>query len=67
MYERLADVRCPVTVATGVDEPLAPSAFAPAIVEGHPNGRLRSLDPLGHFGPMEDPPTLAKAVLSAFP
>jgi pimeloyl-ACP methyl ester carboxylesterase len=67
MYDRLADVRCPVTVATGVDEPLAPSAFAPAIVEGLPNGRLLSLDPLGHFGPMEDPPTLAQAILSAFP
>ena len=67
MYERLQDVRCPVTVATGVDAPLAPSAFAPAIVAGLPNGTLLDLDPLGHFGPMEAPATLAKAVLSAFP
>ena len=67
MHERLADVRCPVTIAVGVDEPLAPSAFAPAIVEGLPNGRLLSLAPLGHFGPMEDPAALAQAALSAFP
>jgi pimeloyl-ACP methyl ester carboxylesterase len=67
MQERLGDVRCPVTIAVGVDQPLAPSAFAPAIAEGLPDGRLLSLDPLGHFGPMEDPPALANAVLSTFP
>jgi pimeloyl-ACP methyl ester carboxylesterase len=66
MYERLADVDCPVTIAVGVDAPLAPSAFAPAIVEALPNGHLLSLAPLGHFGPMESPRTIAQATLDAF-
>ncbi|MEY2464663.1 MAG: hypothetical protein QOH64_2801 [Acidimicrobiaceae bacterium] len=66
MYERLKDIACPVTIAVGVDQPLAPSAFAPAIVDGLPHGSLVGLDPLGHFGPMEDPETVAQAALEAF-
>ena len=65
MHDRLGSVRCPVTVAVGVAEEMGPSAFGPAIVEGLPNGRLLDLSPLGHFGPMQDPPRVAAAAVTA--
>lgn len=64
-YERLAEVRCPVTVATGVELPFGPSAFAARLVERLPAGRLESHPDLGHFGPLEDPPRIAANIANA--
>jgi pimeloyl-ACP methyl ester carboxylesterase len=58
-FDRLPEVRCPVVVARG-DEP-GPAAFAPAIVEQLPAGRLEQFDQLGHFGPLEAPDLVAAA------
>lgn len=59
-FARLAEVGCPVEVASG-DEP-GPSHFAPAIVEVLPNARSVPFGQLGHFGPLEAPERVAAAV-----
>jgi pimeloyl-ACP methyl ester carboxylesterase len=64
-YEHLAEVACPVTVAVG--EPgFGPPAFAPAVAEALPRGALVELPHLNHFGPLQAPAEIAKAVLHAF-
>jgi pimeloyl-ACP methyl ester carboxylesterase len=63
-YERLGEVRCPVTVAVSGD-PVGPGLVAPAIVGGLPAGRLERHPGLTHFGPMEDPAVLAAPVRAA--
>lgn len=60
-FEGLAEVRCPVVVACGRDEP-GPALFAPTVAEALPDGRLERLDPLGHFGPLEAPEICAGSV-----
>jgi len=59
-FAHLGEVRCPVVVACGRDEP-GPARFAPAIAAGLPHGQLER-HPLGHFGPLEAPGVLAEAV-----
>jgi pimeloyl-ACP methyl ester carboxylesterase len=61
-YDRLSDVRCPVTVAVGASAP-GPAEWAPAVTAALPQGRLRRFDQVGHFGPLEDPGLIAAAVL----
>lgn len=61
-FEALSRVQCPVTVARGAEAPFGPAAFAAAIVERLPDGRLETFDHLGHFGPLEQPGELAAAV-----
>jgi pimeloyl-ACP methyl ester carboxylesterase len=65
-FARFADVRCPVTVACGERT----DAFTPPLVEQQaaalPHGRVEILPGLGHFGPLEDPATVAEAVARAF-
>jgi pimeloyl-ACP methyl ester carboxylesterase len=58
-FARLVEVSCPVVVAMG-DEP-GPGAFAPAIVDLLPHGRLERFASLGHFGPLEAPDLVAAA------
>lgn len=60
-YDRLPEVRCPVVVACG-EEAMGPAAFAGAIAEGLPSGRLERHAHMGHFGPLEAPATLAASV-----
>jgi len=60
-FERLGEVRCPVVVACGREEP-GPALFAPAVADALPEGRLERLDPLGHFGPLEAPEIGARSV-----
>ena len=55
----MADVAVPVVVARGVREPWGPQAFAPLVAESLPAGVARAYDHLGHFGPFEDPTTIA--------
>ncbi|CAN5693366.1 hypothetical protein BH24ACT3_BH24ACT3_07960 [soil metagenome] len=61
-FADLPAVRCPVTVARGAVGPGGPAAFAAAMVDVLPNGRLECHDDLGHFGPLEDPVAIAAAI-----
>jgi pimeloyl-ACP methyl ester carboxylesterase len=54
----------PTTVAVGhVEGDWGPAVFAPAVVAAMPNATLERFDMLGHFGPLEDPAAIAKAIL----
>lgn len=62
--EVASHVETPTVIAVGVDNgSWSPSLFGPAIVEVMPNARLERHSNLGHFGPMQDPDTIAEAVL----
>ena len=63
-FDRLDQVRCPVTVAVGGDAD-GPARLAPLMVERLPQGRLEVHTELSHFGPMEDPAGMALAVRAA--
>ena len=66
-FTRLAEVRCPVTLAggTGRNTPMTPDVLE--LVAGRlPSARVEIFDGLGHFGPLQDPPRIAAAVLGAF-
>jgi pimeloyl-ACP methyl ester carboxylesterase len=60
----LPQVACPVTVAASGDAD-GPAQTAPAVVDALPRGTLERHDTLTHFGPMEDPPTIATAIADA--
>jgi pimeloyl-ACP methyl ester carboxylesterase len=60
-FTHLGEVRCPVVVACGREEP-GPALFAPGVVDALPNGRLERHAALGHFGPLEAPGECAAAV-----
>jgi pimeloyl-ACP methyl ester carboxylesterase len=64
-FERLGQVGCPVTVAVGAVTPYGPAAAAEQIVSALPAGRLEVHPDLGHFGPLEDPPSIAAAIRGA--
>jgi pimeloyl-ACP methyl ester carboxylesterase len=59
-FDRLAEVRIPVTVAASVDGG-GPAHAAPSIVDALPDGRLERFR-LTHFGPMQDPAGIADAI-----
>jgi pimeloyl-ACP methyl ester carboxylesterase len=62
--ELAAEVMTPTTVAVGhVEGDWGPAVFAPAVVAAMPNATLERFDMLGHFGPLEDPAAIAKAIL----
>jgi pimeloyl-ACP methyl ester carboxylesterase len=63
-FDRLAEVRIPVTVAASEDGG-GPARAAPAIVDTLPRGRLELFPELTHFGPMEDPARIAAAIHAA--
>ncbi len=60
-YEHLDEVGCPVVVACG-GEPVGPAAFASAVAEALPHGRLEPHPHLSHFGPLEAPAELAVSI-----
>lgn len=62
-FEHLGEVGCTVVVACG-EEDAGPAAFAPAIADGLPLGRLERHRHMGHFGPLEAPTVLADAIRS---
>ncbi|MGH9191423.1 MAG: alpha/beta fold hydrolase [Acidimicrobiales bacterium] len=64
-FDRLGDVRMPVTVAAGGDGANGPAHVAPLIAEALPQGRLERFPHLTHFGPMEDPAGIAAAIRAA--
>ena len=64
-WDALARLTLPVTVVAGEEAPFGPAAFAPAVADALPNGRLAEHRELGHFGPLQEPGKLA-AELSAW-
>jgi pimeloyl-ACP methyl ester carboxylesterase len=60
-FDRLAEVRIPVTVAAS-DDGGGPARVAGSIVDALPHGRLERFPELTHFGPMEDPAGIASAI-----
>jgi pimeloyl-ACP methyl ester carboxylesterase len=65
-FERLGEVGCPVTVATGEPTEGRPSSYATEVVARLPRGRLERFDGLGHFGPCEAPARVAASIVAAF-
>ncbi|MEY2403085.1 MAG: hypothetical protein QOD38_636 [Acidimicrobiaceae bacterium] len=62
--ELAAKVSTPTTVAVGhVEGDWGPALFAPAVVDAMPNATIQHFDRLGHFGPLQDPITIADAIL----
>ncbi|HSL58128.1 MAG TPA: alpha/beta hydrolase [Acidimicrobiales bacterium] len=64
-FDRLGEVRCPVTVARGALSPMSPAGIAEPIAAALPHGVLEVHDDLGHFGPLEDPARIADRVAAA--
>ena len=67
--ERVVGLDVPTTVAVGKrdghDGP-HPAHFGPLIVDAMPRARLVDYAHLGHFGPFQDPDTLAEDILATF-
>ena len=61
----LGSVRCPVTVALGVEETV-PAVFGRSIAENLADAVVESLPSLAHFGPLEDPAFVAGSIANAF-
>ena len=60
--EEAAGISVPATVAAGTVGGMPnPGAFAASIAEALPQGRFRSFENLGHFGPLEAPGVVAAA------
>ena len=64
-FERLGEVACPVTVAASGDG-FPPAQMAPLVADALPHGRFARYPELTHFGPMEDPAGLARAITLDF-
>lgn len=57
----MADVAAPVLVMCGARDPSpGPADFAPAVADAFVHGTLRRYDHVGHFGPFQDPDTIAE-------
>lgn len=65
-FDRLDRVTCPVTVASGALTNAINPTFAQMQADAIPDSRVEVFDLLGHFGPLEDPTAVAKAVIAAF-
>ena len=61
-YDHLGEVTCPVVVVRGRIDGAGPSAFAQAVSDALPDGRVEDHPELGHFGPLEDPKLMARSV-----
>lgn len=62
-FSRLPEVDCPVAVACGsLSDAIVPDHAALLAAE-LPRGRRLVFDGLGHFGPLEDPPTVAASIV----
>ena len=64
-WSRLPEVRCPTTVMTGETTDAVGGELARLQAGRLPEGRVEVLPGVGHFGPMEDPPLVARAVEAA--
>ena len=66
-WDALPAVGCPVTVVRGTLDAPGPAAFAAAVAERLPAGRLEVHDDLDHFGPLCAPDAMAASVLASSP
>jgi pimeloyl-ACP methyl ester carboxylesterase len=65
--DTLGAVIVPVVVGCGERDPApGPAAAAPGVAAALPWGELRTYAHLGHFGPLQDPDTIADDVLAFF-
>lgn len=64
-WERLDEVRCPVTVAVGDTAVSGPASFAAPIAARLGAGVLEPHPTLGHFGPLEAPDVIAAAIVES--
>ncbi len=61
---QMHDVPVPTLVAYGTHDPFpGPGDFAPLVAAALPNGTERAYPHLGHFGPLQDPDTIADDAL----
>jgi pimeloyl-ACP methyl ester carboxylesterase len=63
-FRRLADVGCPVVVASGGRSDAIAPPVARQLVDVLPDSRLQVFPDLGHLGPLEDPSRVARAILT---
>ena len=61
-FVRLGELTLPVTVAAAADDDAGPAAWAPAVAERLPNGRLQPIGGVSHVGPLERPAEIAAAL-----
>ena len=64
-WDRLDQVRCPVTVVRGRVDGIGPAALAPGVADRLPDGRLEEHPDLGHFGPLQALDAMAGSIRSA--
>lgn len=64
-FDRLGELRLPVTIAQGGVVDPGPGALAPAQAAAIPGGRLVVAEGLGHFGPVQDPDLVARSVIES--
>jgi pimeloyl-ACP methyl ester carboxylesterase len=63
--EQIAAVQTPTIVAAGRTEgDWSPAVFAPLVAGALPNGRLVVHPTMGHFGPLQDPVTIAEQIVA---
>lgn len=65
-YAGLGGVHCPTTIACGALSTTIGPETAEAQASRIPHARVQVFDELGHFGPLEDPGTVAEAIATAF-
>jgi pimeloyl-ACP methyl ester carboxylesterase len=65
VWERLPDIRLPVTILGGFDPRDPVSRSIEEVARQIPGGRARRLSGLSHFGPFEEPLTIGRAAAAA--
>jgi pimeloyl-ACP methyl ester carboxylesterase len=63
-WDVLPNLQMPVAIVAGRDEPVGPVRFVAATVAALPRGTLVARPHLGHFGPLEDPPGMARDLVA---
>lgn len=64
----LVDLDLPAVIARGErdDTTVGPAAMALAVADTLPGAVLQRFDHVGHFGPLQDPDTVAEAIIARF-
>lgn len=61
-WDDLPDLSTPIWVVSGAISPFQPSSFAAQVAERIPDSTYVRYDEMGHFGPLEQPDTIAELV-----
>ncbi len=64
-FAHLAEVTCPVVVARGAEDGAGPAMLVPGIAAGLANATIEEHPELGHFGPLENPGSVAASIEAA--